>query len=218
MEKTKILIADDHTMFRQTLRKTLQSTKTVNVIGEASSGREVISKCIDMSPDIVLMDLQMPEVSGINAMRILKEKLPEIRIIVLTMHEEDEYIFDALNAGANGYILKSSPLQKLILYIEAIKYGDRVFDSSIADRVMDEFNKIAPGIKRKDSTRLTAREVEVLQCLADGLLPKDIARKLFISLKTVKNHISNIYTKLNCHDRTQAILGGKRMGIIKTKH
>ncbi len=212
IEKIKILIADDHTMFRQTLCKTLQSTRTLKVVGEAADGSEVVQKCAQILPDVVLMDLQMPEKDGIGAVRTIKENHPEIGVIALTMHEEDEYIFDALEAGVNGYILKSSPLHKLIIYIEAISYGDTIFDSQIAERVMNEFSKLGQGIKR-DSKKLTPREIEILQFLADGL-----SRKLFISLKTVKNHISNIYTKLNCHDRTQAILEGRKLGIVKTKH
>lgn len=218
MERIKVLIADDHTMFRQTLRKALQSKKFLNVVGEASDGQEVISKCQQLLPDVVLMDLQMPEKDGIEAIRTIRKRFPDVRILALTMHEDDDYLFKALQAGVNGYILKSSPLHKLFIYIEAIDSGESILDSNIAERVIDQFGRQTIEPKKENIYKLTSRETEILQLLANGLGPKEVAKELFISQKTVKNHICNIYSKLDCHDRTQAILDANRLGLINTKH
>ncbi len=218
MEKIKILIADDHTMFRHTLRKALEARRSMEVVGEAANGREVLRECEENLPHVILMDLQMPHVDGIETTRMIKKEYPDVGIIALTMHEDDDFLFGAIRAGVNAYILKTSSLQKLLAYIEETATGRSILSSTIAGRVMNEFVKLGEPSPKKDPKKLTPREVEVLQLLARGKIPKEVARVLFVSQKTVRNHISNIYAKLDCHDRTQAILEGKRLGIIKTEH
>lgn len=218
MEKIKILIADDHTMFRHTLRKALEAKRSLEVVGEAANGREVLRECEENLPNVILMDLQMPHADGIETTRMVKKEYPDVGIIALTMHEDDDFLFGAIRAGVNAYILKTSSLQKLLTYIEETATGRSILGSTIAGRVMDEFVKLGEPSAKRDPKKLTPREVEILQRLARGKIPKEIARVLFISQKTVRNHISNIYAKLDCHDRTQAILEGRRLGIIKTEH
>ena len=214
-EKIKIVIADDHTMFRQTLRRALNSMQNLEVIGEASDGSELIEKCQESLPDVVLMDLQMPNLNGIEATRAVRKNNPHVGIIALTMHEDDEYLFGAIKAGVNGYLLKAAPFQKLLTYIKEIALGENIFSSPVAKRVLGEFARLAHASRSGPTKELTPREKEVLQLLANGKVPKEIARKLFISEKTVNNHIGNIYAKLGCHDRTQAILAGSRLGLIE---
>src|SRR3972149_839177 len=215
--KIKVLIADDHTMFRQTLRRVLDSKQNLEVVAEASDGNELIKKCQQSPPDVVLVDLQMPNVDGIEATRILKEANPNIGVIALTMHEDDEYLFGAIRAGVNGYILKVAPLHKLLRYIKEIALGENILNSSIAKRVIGEFMELGTASRTAKTNKLTPREQEILQLLASGKAPKELARKLFISEKTVNNHIANIYGKLECHDRTQAILTASRLGLIEVE-
>jgi len=205
-------------MFRQTLRRVLDSKQNLEVVGEAEDGNDLIKKCQQSPPDVVLVDLQMPNVNGIEATRIVKEANPNIGVIALTMHEDDEYLFGAIKAGVNAYILKVAPLEKLLTYIKEIALGESIFSSSVAQRVMGEFARVARVSQPGTTKKLTHREKEVLQLLADGKVPKEIARKLFISEKTVNNHIGNIYSKLGCHDRTQAILTASRLGLIEVDH
>ncbi len=218
MEPIKILIADDHTMFRHTLRKALDSKRHLQVVEEAADGGEAFEKCQQTLPDVVIMDLQMPRYDGLQAIRSIREEYPDMGIIALTMHEEDDYLLGAIHAGVDAYVLKTSSLQNLVGYIKDIITGQGVLDPTVAKRVMNEFTKLTKPVPSKDTHSLTARETEILQLLARGRTPIEIAHKLFISHKTVRNHISNIYTKLDCHDRTQAILKGRRLGIIKTEH
>jgi len=217
-DEIKILITDDHTMFRYTLRKALESRRTLRVVGEASNGDEAVQKCRQTYPDVVLMDLQMPDTDGIQAIRTIRENNPDVGIIALTMHEDDDHLFGAIRAGANGYVLKNSPLQKLLVTINEIASGGSILSSSIATRVLSEFAKLGQEPDKADSKKLTAREIEILQLLARSKTPGEIARKLFISSKTVRNHICNIYSKLDCHDRTQAVLEGSRLGLIRIEH
>ena len=218
MGKIKILIADDHTMFRHTLRKALEARKTLEVVGEASNGKEVLRECEQNLPHIILMDLQMPQADGIDATRMIKKEYPDIGIIALTMHDDDDHLFGAIKAGVNAYVLKTASLQKLLANIDEIAMGGSMLESSIATRVIEEFSNLGYDPQFKDPKRLTSREVEILQLLANGNAPKQIARKLFISQKTVSNHICNIYSKLDCHDRTQSIQKGRNLGLIEYEH
>jgi two-component system response regulator DegU len=218
MEKIRVLIADDHTMFRHTLRKSLGTKRQFQVVAEAANGREVFEKCQENHPDVILMDLQMPNQDGIETTKELREAYPDVGIIALTMHDDDDHLFGALRAGVNAYILKTSSLEELIEHITEIAAGRSMFKSVMAKRVMEEFARLSQPAQCRDKNKLTSRESEVLQLLARGRAPKEIARILFVSEKTVRNHVTNIYAKLECHDRTQAVLKGQRLGIIKTEH
>jgi len=219
MKKIRVLIVDDHTLFRQGLRAMLEFEKGIKIIGEASSGSEAIQKCEKLLPDIVLMDLEMPELNGIEAVKAIRQSCPNVGIIMLTMYGDDGHLFEAIKAGANGYVLKESSIDKLLAHIKAVANGESILNSSIARRVLEEFVKLAQEYysQKEAYKKLTAREIEILELLADGKANKQIARKLFISEKTVKNHTANIYSKLHCNDRTQAVLEGLRLGLIQVE-
>lgn len=196
--KRKIVIAEDHTILRAGLRALLASQNGLEVIGEAGDGREAIRKVDTLQPDLLLIDLSMPKLNGIDAIREIKSQHPEIKIIVLTVHKSDEYIIAALRAGANGYMLKDASQNELLLAIDYVINGKTFLSPSISDKVVDAFlntdkkDKPAAGLDN-----LTAREREILKLVAEGNTNKKIADHLCISLKTVEKHRSNLMKKLD---------------------
>lgn len=217
MHQIKVLIADDHTLFRQSLRRTLELDSKISVVGEASTGSQVIEQAREFRPDIVLMDIRMQNVDGIEATRQLRHDIPDIGVIIVTMYDDDKLLFETIKAGANGYVLKTTPIDKLLMNIRAVAKGESLLNSNIARRILDEFARLAEHqIQREDKgpARLTCREMEILDFISKGNANKEIARRLFISDKTVKNHLSNIYHKLHCNDRAQAVLEGVKLGLI----
>lgn len=212
----KILVADDHVLFRQGLRRLFEEEKSISLVEEASDGREAVKKTKEILPDLVLMDLEMPNMGGLEAARAIRQSCPRTGIIVLTMYEDNRYLFEAIKLGVNGYVLKDSSFQTLLENVKAVASGDIVLNPNMAKRILEEFSRLAQVEKaQKDLCQLTKREAEVLRCLADGKSNKQIARDLYISEKTVKNHISSIYHKLHCSDRTQAVLEAMKLGIVE---
>ncbi len=219
MSGLRILVADDHALFRQGLRKLLEQEADISLIEEASDGKDALEKARKFCPDVVLLDLEMPNMDGLEALGAIRKSCPDVRIIMVTMHEDDRYLFDAIKMGANGYVLKDSGFDKLLLNVKAVARGEAFLNSSIARRIMDEFARLAQNtMNGRNNMSLTARETEILQCLGDGKSNRQIANKLFISEKTVKNHISNIFQKLHCNDRVQAVMEGMRLGLIEVEH
>lgn len=217
MKKTKILIADDHTLFRQSLRRTLELDDSIAVIGEASDGAEALKLAQESQPDVVLLDIRMQKMNGIETTKRIKQSLPNVGIIIVTMYDDDDCLFETIKAGANGYVLKTTPVDQLLVNIKTVAEGNSLLNSNIARRVLDEFARLAESRKQRENqalTTLTSRETEILNLIARGNANKEIARKLFISEKTVKNHISHIYHKLHCNDRAHAVLEGVTLGII----
>lgn len=196
--KRKIVIAEDHTILRAGLRALLSGQNGLEVIGEAGDGREAIRKVDTLQPDLLLIDLSMPKLNGIDAIREIKSQHPEIKIIVLTVHKSDEYIIAALKAGANGYMLKDASQNELLLAIDYVINGKTFLSPSISDKVVDAFlntdKKDKPGVAFDN---LTAREREILKLVAEGNTNKKIAEHLCISLKTVEKHRSNLMQKLD---------------------
>lgn len=196
--KRKIVIAEDHTILRAGLRALLSGQNGLEVIGEAGDGREAIRKVDTLQPDLLLIDLSMPKLNGIDAIREIKSQHPEIKIIVLTVHKSDEYIIAALKAGANGYMLKDASQNELLLAIDYVINGKTFLSPSISDKVVDAFlntdKKDKPGVAFDN---LTAREREILKLVAEGNTNKKIADHLCISLKTVEKHRSNLMKKLD---------------------
>lgn len=196
--KRKIVIAEDHTILRAGLRALLASQNGLEVIGEAGDGREAIRKVDTLQPDLLLIDLSMPKLNGIDAIREIKSQHPEIKIIVLTVHKSDEYIIAALRAGANGYMLKDASQNELLLAIDYVINGKTFLSPSISDKLVDAVlntdkkDKPAAGLDN-----LTAREREILKLVAEGNTNKKIAEHLCISLKTVEKHRSNLMKKLD---------------------
>jgi DNA-binding NarL/FixJ family response regulator len=213
MEPLRILIADDHPLFRKGMRSLLETMPEVEVVGEAATGQEAIDLAAGLQPDVILMDLQMPEGSGLLATRTISEASPHTRILVVTLFEDDDSVFAALRAGARGYILKDAEESEMRRAIEAVGRGEAIFSPSIATRVIDFFAASRSTIPDEVFPELTAREREILGLIARGETNAAIADRLSIALKTVRNHVSNIYNKLQVADRAQAVIRAREAGL-----
>jgi DNA-binding NarL/FixJ family response regulator len=213
VENTRILLADDHTLFRYGLRAMLSSLPEFEVVGEAATGEEAVARTAELRPDIVLMDIKMPGVNGIEATRRILEGNPRVGVVVLTMFEDDDAVFAAMRAGACGYVLKSADENEVLRVIRAVASGEAHFGPEIAKRLMGFFSAPKPTAPSEAFPELTARECEVLELIAQGRSNAEIARRLFLSPKTVRNHISNIFTKLQVADRAQVIVRAREAGL-----
>ena len=209
----RIIIADDHTLLRDGLRALFASVPDIEVIGEAESGADVISKAEQLQPDVILMDIQMPGINGIQATRQIVSKQPEIGVIVVTMYKDDDSVFAAMRAGARGYILKGADQQEMLRAIRAVASGEALFGPEIATRLVNFFSSPQANLPSQAFPELTSREHEVLELIAKGLNNQVIANRLSISEKTVRNHISNIFNKLQVVDRAQAIVKAREAGM-----
>jgi DNA-binding NarL/FixJ family response regulator len=213
MEKEiRVLIADDHTLFRDGLVALLNSVSEIDVVGTARDGEEAIHLAAELQPDIVLMDLLMPKVNGIEATKNIIHSSPHIGVVMLTMFEDDESVFAAMRAGARGYILKGADQEDVLRAIRAVARGEALFGPSIATRLMDFFTPAASEPPQA-FPELTERENEILALIAQGKSNPEIADQLHISLKTVRNHVSNIYNKMQVTDRVQAVLRAREAGL-----
>ena len=210
MERIRVLIADDHPVVRQGLHTFLDLQEDLEVVGEARDGQEAVDIVRRLQPDIVLMDLVMPQLSGIDAIPQVREASPSTKVIVLTSFADDEKVFPAVKAGAAGYLLKDAQPQELAQAIRTVHRGEALLHPSIAAKLMREY---AGGEPRAKSDLLTERELEVLRHLARGMSNKEIAKSLVLSEKTVKTHVSNILRKLDLADRTQAALYAVKQGL-----
>ena len=214
MDKISVLIADDHTLFRKGVRKMLEAEEDMKVVGEAATGREALEQARALMPDVILMDIKMPDMDGIEATRTLRREMPHIGVIFVTMFEDDEFVFRGLQAGGRGYILKDADPETMLRAIRAVAHGESLLGPTIAQKVLRQFAAL-PGKQAPLVDELTPRELEVLTLIAEGRCNKEIARELCISEKTVKNHINNIFSKLHLYDRTQAMLYAIRKGLVK---
>jgi two-component system response regulator DegU len=207
MDKIRVLIADDHTMVRQGLKQILELENDMTVIAQAPNGEEAIKLARECNPDVILMDINMPGVNGLQAIKEIKEDNIPSKIIVLTIHEDREYLFKTIKMGAEGYVLKDAEPGVLLDAIRCVNNGQPYIQANMTKELVREINKMTIHDKAKnDENNLTAREMEVLELIAEGLINKEIAKRLYISEKTVKNHVSNIFRKLNVSDRTQAAI------------
>lgn len=215
MPLIKVLLADDHTIVRKGIRSLLDDEAEIEVVGEAEDGRETLEKVETLSPDVVLMDSTMPILNGLEATRQIKKRFPDVKILVLTMHTNEVYIYQFLKAGASGYLVKQTAPQELMMAIEAVYRGDSFLSPSISKTVIDEYVRQADTTGVEDNYEtLTDREREVLQLLAEGFSNRDIADKLVISLKTVGVHRLNLLNKLNIDNVTALTKYAIRRGII----
>ncbi|MFN8482260.1 MAG: response regulator transcription factor [Anaerolineae bacterium] len=212
MERIRVLIADDHTLFRSGLHALLNLFSDIQVVGEASTGEETISKAEALQPDVILMDIQMPGVNGIEATRRIMQTSPNVGIIVVTMFEDDSYVFLAMCAGARGYILKEANEDEVLRAIRAVASGEAIFGAAIAKRLVQFFSKPTPTSPAV-FPELTDREREILDLIARGESNADIAQILVLSPHTVRNHISNIFAKLQVADRAEAIIRAREAGL-----
>lgn len=215
MEPIRILLADDHTLFRRGIRTILDQMPDIEVVGEAAAGDEVVSTARELVPDVILMDIKMPVISGIDATRQILQENPHIGVILVTMYDDPESAFAGMRAGARGYVLKEAEPEDLRRAIEAAHRGEIMLCPIMARRVLEHFAaNPRPEQAEVPFEQLTERELEVLRSAAEGMSNKEIAQVLLISEKTVKNHISNIFSKLHVNDRTQAILFAVRQGLV----
>jgi len=208
-----ILIADDHTLFRDGLKALFGSLPDTEVVGEAATGSEVVQLAEALQPDVILMDIQMPNLNGIEATRRIVQTSPHIGVIVVTMFEDDDSVFAAMRAGARGYVLKGADQEEMLRTIQAVARGEALFGPAIAARLQSYFSLPRSDAPSEIFPDLTEREREVLEYLAQGFNNGEIARKLHISQKTVRNHCSNIFSKLQVVDRTQAIIRAREAGV-----
>jgi DNA-binding NarL/FixJ family response regulator len=211
-EPLRILLADDHPVFRDGLRALLSSVPDTEVVGEAATGEEAVARTLELQPEVVVMDLHMAELNGIEATRHIVQTSPHVGVLVLTMIEDDDAVFAAMRAGARGYLVKGSQQAEILHAIRAVGVGEAVFGPAIARRLIDYFSSSPEG-PQKAFPQLTAREREVLELIAQGESNSAIARRLTLSQKTVRNHVSNIFTKLQVVDRAQAIVKAREAGL-----
>ena len=209
----RVLIADDQTLFRSGLARLLDSDDRVNVVGEAVDGNDAVKLAASLKPDVVLMDIKMPNLDGIEATRRIIAENPKTKVLMLTTFEADNHVIQSLKAGASGYVLKDSQAGAIVSSILAVVAGERVMASAVANRVLEMLTGATTPKEFYDG--LTAREVEILKMLATGMANKQIAYKLKISEKTVRNHVSHMYEKLGIYDRAQAVLYAVRKGLVE---
>ncbi len=215
MDKISILIADDEPSFREGLSALFKSASDVEVIGSAATGEQAIRLAADLQPDVILMDINMPGVNGIEATRQILTKSPHIGILMLTMFEDDDSVFAAMRAGARGYLLKGAPKAEILRAIQTVGSSGVVFGAAIAQRMMRYFAGLRPVEPAELFPDLTEREREILGLVARGHNNAEIAQRLTLSGKTVRNHISNIFSKLQVADRSQAIVRAREAGLGK---
>jgi DNA-binding NarL/FixJ family response regulator len=212
----KVMLVDDQQLIRQGIRYLLEQEQDIQVISEAANGLEALSLCRENLPDVVLMDVQMPEMNGVECTRQLTKTYQNLGVIILTTFDDDDYIFDGLRAGARGYLLKDVSSADLVAAVRTVARGDALIQPSISRRVISEFTRLTGGSSSsKLIERLTPRELDVLGALADGLSNLEIAQKLVITEGTVKNHVSNLLAKLGVRDRTQAVLKAQKLDLIQ---
>jgi len=213
LETLRILVAEDHPLFRKGVVSLLTSVPEFEVVGEAATGEQAVARAVDLQPDVVLMDLQMPNVNGIEATRRILRESPSIRVLVVTLFEDDDSVFTALRAGARGYVLKDADEEAMVLAIRAVGKGEAIFSPAVATRVLAYFASPQPAARPQAFPTLTAREREILRLIAQGHPNPTIAKQLYLSPKTVGNYVSNIFTKLQVADRAQAIICAREAGL-----
>ena len=213
MEPIKVLIADDHPMFREGVRSMLRREGSVELVGEAATGSSAIALAAELQPDVILMDVHMPDVNGIEATRRILQEHPHIHVLVLTMFEDDDSVFAALRAGARGYLLKGADKAEIVRAINGVASGEAIFGPAIAQRLIAFFAAPQTPAPPPVLPELTDREREILMLMTQGLSNHAIADRLVVSLKTIRNHVSNIFSKLQVADRAQAMSVARKAGL-----
>lgn len=218
MNRIRVLIVDDQTLFRQGLRVLLSVQQDIEVVGEAQDGAEALRRIAEYTPDVVLMDVEMPVLDGVAATRRVVQEFPACQVVILTTFDNDEYVFEGLRAGALGYLLKDAPADKLIEAIRIATRGESFLQPSIASKVVSEFNRLSHIANQRQisslTNPLTSRETEILRLIARDMSNLEIAARLFITEGTVKNHVTAILTKLDAKDRFQSVRRAQEIGIL----
>lgn len=217
MDKIRLMIVEDEKVLRKSLVTLLGMEKDIEVVGEAGDGKTAVSRAREQMPDVVLMDINMPEMDGIQATLQIKHDLPKTGVVVLTVMQDDASLFSALKAGATGYVLKDSTPEEIVEAIRSVHRGEGLLSAALVPRVLQEFARVSQQKEELTQlfTELSHREIEVLQHLARGKRNRGIAEELYISEKTVKNHLSNIFLKLQVNDRTEAALLAMKHGLVE---
>ncbi len=213
MEPLRVLIADDHPTFRDGLRALLDAAPDLILVGEAATGEEVGALAGTLQPDVILMDIQMPGMNGIEATRAILRASPHIGVLVVTMFEDDNSVFAAMRAGARGYLLKGAKYDEILRAIRAVGGGEAIFSPGIAARLIRYFADVRPAAPPRTFPELSEREREVLDLIAQGRRNAEIAERLYLSEKTVRNHVTNILSKLQVADRAEAIIRAREAGL-----
>ncbi len=216
MEAVRTILAEDDTRLQEAFREIALHEESIDLLGIASDGEQAVQLAMQFEPQVILMDIQMPRLNGIEATRRIKRALPGIQIVIWTIFDDDQHVFEAIKAGAAGYLLKDSPAQEIVEGIHAAARGESLLHPAIARRVIQEFQRMRAAVEKAPDLlcELTARETEVLRLLAEGKRNKEIAAQLFLTEKTVKNHISSILYKLQVNSRTEAALKAVQGGLI----
>jgi DNA-binding NarL/FixJ family response regulator len=219
-DQLRVLIADDHALFRRGLDMVLDQEPDIEVVGEATDGQEAIEKAQQLMPDVVLMDVRMPKHTGIEATQRIKELLPHVKILMLTISDEEADLYESVKAGASGYLLKEISTEEVAEAIRSVVAGHSRISPAMASKLLNEFASMTKRTEERQQLpppRLTERELEVLKLVAQGLGNRDIAKELYISENTVKNHIRNILEKLQLHSRMEAVIYAVRENILEIK-
>lgn len=216
-ECIRVVIVDDHALFRKGLDLILSEEPDIKIVGEAADGIEAVARAEELSPDVVLMDIRMPRSNGIEAARRIRDRLPDTRVIMLTVSDADEDLYESVKAGASGYLLKEVAIEELADAVRAVARGQSLISPSMASKLLTEFNALSQQVaerSRSMSPRLTDRELQVLKLVAKGLSNKEIAQELFIAENTAKNHVRNILEKLHLHSRMEAVVYAMREKLL----
>lgn len=219
MHKTTIILADDHSILREGLKRVLESVPDLSVVGEAGNGIEALGLVEKLHPDIIILDISMPEMNGIEVSKLIHAKNPNSRILILTIHDDEGYVTQLMKAGVDGYILKNSSPEIIIEAVRTVATGERYLGEGISRTIVESFIKHAREVDETsdDRTRhLTKREIEILRCIAGGLTGKEIANKLFLSIRTVQSHRMNIMQKLNIHETAGLVMYAVKHGFVGT--
>jgi len=219
MNTINLILADDHAVVRAGTRQLLERQPDLRVVGEAADGEEAVRLAKELKPHVVVMDVRMPKMSGVEATRRIKQEVPEVAVLVLTAHDDDEYVFALLQAGANGYLLKTAEMEELVRAIRAVAAGQSALDPVVTGKVVAQFasGRSLPDVLanvKDEYEGLTEREMEILRLVGKGLTNKDIGQQLYISDRTVQAHLSNIFSKLGVNSRTEAVMYAVRRGWI----
>jgi DNA-binding NarL/FixJ family response regulator len=209
----RLMLADDHRMLREGLRRSM-TEQGFSVVGEAADGAQAVDLAHRLQPDVVLMDVTMPELDGVGATREIRASLPNVRVVMLTMHADEDVLASAIRAGASGYLVKDCSTREIAEAVRMAASGETIISPNLAASMLDEVRKLDEPDTADEQRVVTRREEEVLQLIANGCSTPEVAEQLYISHKTVKNHLASIYQKLDARDRTQAVLQAVRMGIV----
>lgn len=216
-DRIRVMICDDHALFRRGLIMVLDAEDDIEVVGEAEDGRDAVERVADIVPDVVLMDVRMPEIDGIEAARLISDQAPSAKILMLTVSDEESDLYEAIKAGATGYLLKEISIEEVASAVRAVVSGQSLISPSMASKLLTEFTNLAKRADERTSVptpRLTERELEVLRLVAQGMSNREIAGELYISENTVKNHVRNILEKLHLHTRMEAVMYAVREKLL----